>query len=105
MMELNLDEKFKITTDKYNYILQEYQRVTPRKNEDGTRPEVKYEWKDIGYFGRSLTGALKKYLNEYIREQSTISIEELIKVIKLAEERIEKAVRENREKLRNVLLQ
>lgn len=75
-MELKIDEKYRILTDKHNFILQQYQEIVSKKDD-----EVKYDWKDIGYFGGNLVNALRFYLNDSIKENQNIEVLELIDVI------------------------
>lgn len=91
-MLLQLDDEYRITNDKHNYILQKYEDVIDRK----TKEVVSKEWKDYGYFGTSLTSAIKKYVNEKIKDSDTLEVKELLAKLDELKLHIEKTVkREN----------
>jgi hypothetical protein len=72
---LQLDDRYKITTDssKMNLQLERLEQVEDRKN-GGT----KEEWKLIGYFGHSLRALLKRYTDEVLLELETTTMKSVL---------------------------
>ena len=75
-MNLILDERFKISSDKHNYVLEKYEDVEDRKT-----GEIKKMWKDAGYYG-SIEPILNRYIKERIRDSEATSVNELIAELK-----------------------
>ena len=75
-LQLILDEDFKVSADKMNFVLEKRSEVKDRKTE-----EIKYVWKDVGYFGR-LEHLLEKYKQERIRVSESNSVDDLIEELK-----------------------
>ncbi len=96
MLLLQIDEKWRFTSDKYNFILQKYEDVIDRKTKE---PTGEKEWKDMGYFGGNLKVALKKFSNEYIRDQDKLYIDELITKLEEIENKIDRVVKQENIKL------
>jgi hypothetical protein len=49
-MDIILNDKYKITSDKYNYILQEKRQPNPNHHKTKNQNEVR--WVDLGYYGK-----------------------------------------------------
>lgn len=88
-MELILDDRYKISSDKMNYTLERLDDVKDRE----TGEIVDRKWKDVGYFGQNLSHALKRYATEKIREEDKLNIDKLVNVLKGLEQHIEKVVK------------
>lgn len=71
-MEIQLNEKFRITTDNYNYILQEQKLVQPKDDSK----EQYYKWDDVGYYGK-LEHALNAALEKVTRDSDVVTLEDL----------------------------
>lgn len=71
-MEIQLNENFRITTDNYNYILQEQKLVQPKDDSK----EQYYKWDDVDYYGK-LEHALNSALEKITRDSDIKSLEEL----------------------------
>lgn len=82
-MKLQIDNKYKIVSDSRQYILQEKKR---KKQEDGKVEEYEV---NIGYYG-TIYNALKAYKEVQIRNSNVSTIDELLKLIKELDEKIEK---------------
>ena len=95
-MILKLDDTYRIISDKLNWVLQRYEDVMDRKTKEPTGVK---QWKDVGYFGGNISNAIKKYVNEYIRDQGTLHIDELLSKLSLIEKQIDKVVRQQNIKL------
>lgn len=100
---LMIDEKFKVVYQQDNFVLYEYGDIESKKsNEEGVK-EVRQDWKFRGYFGRSISGALRAYITENIKQQGNTNVHKLIEAIQHAEKRIEDVVTKNELKLYNQL--
>jgi hypothetical protein len=77
---LQLDDRYKITTDssRMNLQLERLETVEDRKN-GGT----KEEWKLLGYFGLSLRALLRRYTDEKLIEMETTTMKAVL--VKLSE--------------------
>lgn len=96
---LMIDDKFRVIAEPGNFILQEYCDIESKKsNEEGVK-EVRQDWKFRGYFGKSISGALRRYLQEDIQQQGNTSVHRLIETIQQAEKRIDDVVTKNKLKL------
>ena len=71
-MNLILDERFRISSDKHNFILEKYEDVEDRKT-----GEIKQVWKDAGYYG-SIEPILNRYTKERVRDSEASSVDDLI---------------------------
>jgi hypothetical protein len=88
---LELSDKFKVSTEPMNFVLEKLEDVEDRKTK-----EVKQVWKNKGYFGGNLSACLKKYANESLRDSGGSNVEQLIIQLKSLEDHIDKVVkREN----------
>ena len=89
MQILNLDDKYRITTIHLNFVLQKYEEIIHR-----TTKEVRYDWKDIGYYGTNLAQALKRYTSEALRDDDgETDVHKVIARLKELEDVIERRVR------------
>lgn len=91
---LQLDDKFRVVCEQGNFVLQKYEDIETK----GTK-EVRQDWKFNGYFGRSISGALKRYIQENIQQQGNTNAHQLIEAIKQAENRINDTITKNELKL------
>ncbi|KON87472.1 hypothetical protein AF332_11965 [Sporosarcina globispora] len=89
-MLLKLDDQFRCTSDKYNWILEKYEPVRDRKNKEII---TGYEWKQIGWFGTNLAPAIKKYVNEKIKDSDTLEVKELLVKLDEIKAHIDKVVK------------
>lgn len=87
-MKLVLDNRYQITSDEYNYILQERKTT---KTDDGETKEYEV---NIGYYS-TITNALKGYKELQIRTSNVATVNELINLINELDEKIEKFLRGN----------
>lgn len=81
-MEIYVGEKYKLTSDPMNVIINE---KYVRKNRDGE--VVGEEYKVVGYYA-NVTKALVALLHKDLRESEVKSVEELLAAIEDAVERI-----------------
>ncbi|WP_299831746.1 hypothetical protein [uncultured Metabacillus sp.] len=88
-MELKLDARHKIVSDRMNYILLRLDDVKDKKSGE----VIDKKWKEIGHYGLNLGLALKRYTTERIREEDKLIVEELAKVLKGLEQHVEKVVK------------
>ena len=75
-MNLILDERFRISSDKHNLVLEKYEDVKDRET-----GQINQKWKDVGYYG-TIEHVLNKYKNERIRDSEASSIEDLVVELK-----------------------
>ena len=87
-MKLVLDNRYQITSDTYNYILQERKTT---KIDDGETKEYEV---NIGYYS-TITNALKGYKELQIRTSNVATVNELINLINELDKKIEKFLRGN----------
>lgn len=87
-MKLVLDNRYQITSDTYNYILQERKTT---KIDDGETKEYEV---NIGYYS-TITNALKGYKELQIRTSNVATVNELINLINELNKKIEKFLRGN----------
>ena len=92
---LPLDDKFRVESAKHNFTLQKYEEIVSRKDDS-----VRYDWKDIGYFGSNLAYCLKRYIVESLRDEEDTDVHRLLDRLKELENVIEKKVRKE-----NILLE
>lgn len=95
---LQLDDRFRVVCEQSNFVLQKYEDIETK----GTK-EVRQDWKFKGFFGRSISGALKRYIQEDIQQQSNTNAHQLIEAIQQAENRINDTITKNELKLYNQL--
>lgn len=86
-MILELDEKYRVISDKMNMILQEKSIVKGGKN----KGDVIY--KDIGYFG-NLSAALHKYTNLKLNKSGVSTVDELVEFLNKLEKKIDEIGKE-----------
>jgi len=87
-MELIIDERYKVVSDKYNFVLQNLYDVKDKE----TQETIDQKWKDVGYFPQ-LSHALKRYAADMIKEQDKLNIDGLVDVLHKLERHIERVVR------------
>jgi len=87
-VKLVLDNRYQITSDTYNYILQERKTT---KIDDGETKEYEV---NIGYYS-TITNALKGYKELQIRTSNVATVNELINLINELDKKIEKFLRGN----------
>jgi len=80
-MILDLDEKYRIVSDEYNFILQK--RTDPKRGPN-TREGKKLKkcggWKDVGYW-KDLGQLLLSYSRQKLRASRVASIEEVYRLL------------------------
>ncbi|PLR99498.1 hypothetical protein [Bacillus sp. T33-2] len=96
MLELQLDDKFRIITDKLNFILEHYDEVVDRQSKE---PTGKYTWKTVGFFGTNLNHALKRYVTESIRSEENCDVSRLVDKLNELSKHIESVVKRENIKL------
>lgn len=89
-MELYLDDKHRLVTDRTNFILEKLEPVKDKKTNE-IRGE---EWKNKGFFGYQIEHALKRYQVEVIRSEGEMTAEQLLNKLKEIEETIKKVVKQ-----------
>ena len=92
-MILDLDEKHRIVSDEYNFVLQK--RADPKrgpKSRKGKKLKKTGGWKDVGYW-KVLDQLLLSYTRQKLRASSVTSIEEVCRLLETLREEI-KAVGE-----------
>jgi DNA-directed RNA polymerase sigma subunit (sigma70/sigma32) len=92
---LQLDKEYRITTDKYNFILERLEDVIDRK----TREVKGKEWKDVGYFGSNIKATLNKYVVEKVKKEEHKDINKLIDKLDEIERTIIRVVKRENIKL------
>ena len=82
-MKIQIDNKYQITSDSMQYILQEKKRT---KDKDGEMKEYEV---NVGYYG-TISMALKGYKELQIRNSDVLTVNELVKQIRELDEKIER---------------
>ena len=89
-MEIYIGDSYKLTSDRYNVVIEE--RQTPRKKKDETEEEFLERTKEPSYvqigFYQNVPKACKGLLHKELLESEVTSIKELMGFIKETEERI-----------------
>jgi hypothetical protein len=95
-MLLQLDDKFKITTDSslQNFQLEKLESITDRKTK-----EIKHEWKIIGYFGNNLKSVLRRYTDESLLDLENVTLHSVLDKLNEIEKTIETIVKKENIKL------
>lgn len=88
-MLLQLDDEYRVVNDKYNYILERYEDIIDRK----TKQPIGKDWKQLGFFGTNLSPAIKKYVNEKIKDSDTLNVSELLERLNELNRHIDKVVK------------
>ena len=87
-MNLNLDEKYRIVSDKYNFILQ---KKTDPKRGPNTRKGKKLRktggWKDVGYW-QDLGQLLLSYSRQKFRASRVANMEEVYRLLETLRQEI-----------------
>lgn len=79
-----IDDKYRITTDKYNYILEKLEKTKSQKT-----GETKEQWTVVGYYGNSLNALFYRLLNEKIKENLKEDIKAFTKELNKIYEQLE----------------
>jgi hypothetical protein len=87
-MKLTINDKFMITTDQYNFILQKYSTIVNKKDKSERK-----DWTIEGYFP-NLQHALQRILQEDIRDLDEANILMVLDTIKGVEKGFKIAVEE-----------
>ena len=82
-MKIKVDSKYQIISDPVQYILQEKKIAR-----EGDKKGDEY-WVNVGYHG-AITSALKSYKELQIRNSEVTTVDELFKLIKKLDQKIEK---------------
>lgn len=82
-MELQINNKYQITSDSMQYILQEKKTIR-----EGDKKGDKY-WVNVGYYGK-IYNALQDYKELRIRNSDVMTVDELMKLIRELDEKIER---------------
>lgn len=88
-MLLQLDNHYRIVSDKYNFILERNEEVFDRK----TKESKGFEYKQVGFFGTNLAQAIKKYSNEKIKDEDKILAQQLLYKLDEINKHIDKVVK------------
>lgn len=93
-MNIKLNDKYRITSDKHCLVLQE--KKYPNPNSKLTKDPSAWKWVDVGYYGKfkHLVGAL---LEKEIRESEAESLQDILDHI----ERVQHSTNEDLEVLSN----
>ncbi len=87
-MNLNLDDRYRIVSDEYNFILQ---KKTDPKRGPNTRKGKKLNktggWKDVGYW-QNLGQLLLSYSRQKLRASGVANIEEVYRLLETLREEI-----------------
>jgi hypothetical protein len=89
---LNLDERFRIVTDKakMNFILEGLEDVKSKE----TGEVVRQDWKHLGYHGQHLNHAIKQYVRQkMLNLDEECDVDCLIDELHELDQQIEKVVR------------
>lgn len=87
-MKIQIDKRYQIISDSMQYILQE-----KRKGKDKHGKVKEYEV-NVGYYGK-IYNALQGYKELQIRNSNVETVDELMKLIKELDEKIERLLRGN----------
>jgi hypothetical protein len=87
-MKVSIDNKHRITSDSMQYILQE--KKTVRK---GSKEGEEY-WVNVGYYSK-IYNALQGYKELQIKNSNVTTIDELMKLIKNLDNKIEQLLKGN----------
>jgi len=90
MLELKLDDTFKISSDKMNFILEKFDDVMDLKTKESTGEK---KWKTVGFFGNKLEYALKAYVIESLRDSEETDVHRLMDRLNELEKQIKKVVK------------
>ncbi|MCF6466376.1 DUF5405 family protein [Clostridium sp. Cult2] len=82
-MKIQIDNKYQITSDSMQYILQEKKKG---KDKDGEIKEYKV---NVGYYGK-IYNALQGYKELQIRNSNVETIDELMQLIRSLDKKIER---------------
>ena len=89
-MNIKIDDNYRITGDSMQYILQERKERKEIKIDPKTgKLEGKYYYVNVGYFGK-IYYALQAFKELQIRNSDVTSVDELLKLIKELDFKIEK---------------
>jgi len=92
---LQLDKEYRITMDKYNFILERFENVIDRK----TKMVKGKEWKDVGYFGGNIKILLNRYVTEKLKNEKDNDVNKLINKLNEIENTIVRVVKRENIKL------
>lgn len=81
-MDLQLDEKYRVSTDQYNFTLEKLEQVKNRKTK-----ETSQKWITKGHFSH-LEHLLVKYMQEIVKDTDTTDVHNLIKEIRSLREHV-----------------
>lgn len=90
MLELKLDDTYRIVADKLNFSLEKYENVIDLKSK---LPTGEKQWKNKGYFGNRLDYALKVYVTESLRDKGESEVHNLLDRMNELEKVIKKQVK------------
>jgi hypothetical protein len=98
MLELKLDDNFRIITDNHNFILEKYENTMDIKTKELTG---NYKWKTCGYYSNKLEYALKAYVIESMRDEGKSEVHNLLDRLNELEKVIKRQVKKENIKLIN----
>ena len=93
---LQLDDNYRIISDKLNWILEKYEAVIDLKTK---QPNGEYKWKTLGYFGNKIDHALKYYVTDSLRNEGSSNVNNLINKLNELSSVIERQVKRENIKL------
>lgn len=104
MINIKINDDYKITSDKYNFILQKKRVITDNTKGRKANPENigKVVWVDEGYYS-DIKHLLKNYASKEMLNSEAKSIQELFDILKDIEKTIERVGDNNRIDLNNVI--
>jgi hypothetical protein len=89
MIELQLDDTHRITSDKWNFILE-------TSDVKSKQPTGEFKWKNPKYFGSNLGLALKQYIIDSVRDLEKAEVSMVLDKLIQLEKHIDRVVkREN----------
>lgn len=77
-MIIDLNDKYQIRTDAYNYILQE--KTVPNANHHMTKNTNEIRLKDVGYY-RNYSHLVNALIEKDIKESGALNLKEVVNVI------------------------
>lgn len=87
-MQIQINEKYRISSDPSNIIVQELKQLKPREGSE----EPRFEWKDLSYH-RDLEQACISLIDRVVTRFDSDSVEDLKQWIETVKEQIVHAIR------------
>lgn len=87
---MQLDDTYRITSDKYNYILERLEDTIDIVTKEYTG---NFKWKIIGYYGTKLTHALNRYITESVSEVGISDVKSVLNKLESLSKQIDQVVK------------